>query len=131
MASQTNACDGSTAASINRVDDLNQSSVRVQAYSRAIEEVLKEIDAGTGDVVFIPTLSFAEATGVRNLLARSEPARRILVSAVSPRCLSRPQPRTQEWQVHSVRNLLASFVPLAQRTMIKLCRQYACPVGRN
>ena len=38
----------------------------------------------------------------------------------------------QEWNVHSVRNLFASFVPLAQRTTIKflcdtdeLCRQYA------
>lgn len=117
-----------------RVDDLSQSGARVQAYSRAIEKVLKEIDAGTGDIVFIPTLSFAEATGVRNLLARSEQARRPSWCLLFRRDVYRgysPEWDSQEWIVHSVRNLFASFVPLAQRTTIKflcdtdeLCRQY-------
>ena len=109
--------------------------MQVQAYSRAIEEVLKEIDAGTGDIVFIPTLSFAEATGVRNLLARSEQARRPSWCLLFRRDVYRgysPEWDSQEWKIHPVRNLFTSFVPLAQRTTIKffcdtdeLCRQYA------
>ena len=118
-----------------RIDDLYQGGARVHAYSRAIEGVLKEIDVGAGDIVFIPTLSFAEATGVRNLLTRSEQARRPSWCLLFRRDVYRGYTAewdSQEWNVHAIRNLFASFVPLAQRTTIKflcdtdeLCRQYA------
>jgi hypothetical protein len=105
--------------------ELYQSAVRVQAYSRALDEVLKKIDARAGDIVFIPTLSFAEATGVRNLLARSETARRPSWCLLFRRDVYRgysPEWESLEWNVHSVRNLFASCVPLAQRATIKfLC----------
>lgn len=114
--------------------DLYQHSARAEGYERAIENVLHRVGADDDDLVFIPTLSFSEATAVRNLLARSETARAPSWCLLFRRDVYRgytPDWEAQEWNVHALRNLFASFVHLAERARVKflcdteeLARQY-------
>lgn len=114
--------------------DLYQHSARAEGYERAIENVLHRVGADADDLVFIPTLSFSEATAVRNLLARSETARMPSWCLLFRRDVYRgytPDWEAQEWNVHALRNLFASFARLAERTRVKflcdteeLARQY-------
>src|SRR5215207_5300112 len=115
-------------------DDLYQHSARAEAYARAVEEILQRTGAGAEDVVFIPTLSFSETTAIRNLLARSATARSPACSLLFRRDVYRgytPDWEAQEWNVHALRNLFASFQHLAEGARIKflcdtdeLSRQY-------
>ena len=114
--------------------DLYRHSSRADAYGRAIEHVIGEIGITPDDVVFIPTLSFSETTAIRNLLARSRTARTPSWCLLFRRDVYRgytPDWEGQEWNVHALRNLFASFVHLAERARIKflcdtdeLSRQY-------
>jgi len=114
--------------------DLYQHSARAEAYARAVEGVFREVGIGPDDVIFIPTLSFSETTAIRNLLARSKTARVPTWCLLFRRDVYRgytPDWEAQEWNVHALRNLFASFGHLAERARIKflcdteeLSRQY-------
>lgn len=103
--------------------ELYRDSARAESYARAVERVLDEIGTGDDDIVFIPTLSFAEATAVRSLLARSAAARRPVWCLLFRRDVYRgytPDWDAQEWNMHAVRHLFASFLTVADRARIKL-----------
>ena len=113
---------------------LMEDAAAAEANARALGAVLEQIGVGDDDTIFVPTLSFSETRGVRDLLARSPAARRPAWALLFRRDLYRgatPEWENQEWQVHAVRTLFNAFHTLPSEVRVdfltdtdELTRQY-------
>ena len=97
------------------IEQMAQASTAADGYAEQIARILTNIEITAEDVIFIPTLSLAEARSVRDLLRRSSMARRpswVLLFRRDIYSGYSPHWSQQEWVVHEARNLFASFLSL-------------------
>ncbi|HJT51452.1 MAG TPA: hypothetical protein VJ734_05875 [Nitrosospira sp.] len=97
------------------IEQMAQAGAAADCYAEQIIRVLANIEITAEDVIFIPTLSLAEARSVRDLLRRSSVARRPAWALLFRRDIYSgysPHWSQQEWAVHEARNLFASFLRL-------------------